>query len=88
MEIKRKLGFFATAQYRVLDYELRQTNDLYIICCGEEYFDRPKVVGPSTRDGWHHLRPLLLVGKRRHDPSVQGAAFPSSARRGIYLLGR
>ena len=53
MEIKRKLGFFATAQYRVLNYELRQTNDLYIICCGEEYFDRPKVVGPSTRDGWH-----------------------------------
>lgn len=53
MEIERKIGFFATANYRVLDYELRQTNDLYIICCGEEHFDSPKIIGPCTRDGWH-----------------------------------
>ena len=48
MEIERKIGFFATANYRVLDYDLRQTNDLYIICCGEEHFDSPKVIGPYT----------------------------------------
>ena len=53
MEIERKIGFFATANYRVLDYDLRQTNDLYIICCGEEHFDSPKVIGPYTRNGWH-----------------------------------
>lgn len=53
MEIERKIGFFTSAHYRVLDYELRQTNDLYIICCGEESFDSPRVIGPSVRDGWH-----------------------------------
>lgn len=53
MEIERKIGFFAIANYRVLDYEVRQTKDLYIICCGEEHFDHKKIIGPYTREGWH-----------------------------------
>lgn len=53
MEIERRIGFYTTANYRVLDYELRQTNDLYITCCGEEHFDSPRIIGPCTRGGWH-----------------------------------
>ena len=53
MEIERKTGFFTTANYRVLDYEIRQTNDLYLVCCGQEHFEQLKIVGPSIRSGFH-----------------------------------
>ncbi|MDO5417272.1 MAG: AraC family transcriptional regulator [Lachnospiraceae bacterium] len=53
MDIQRTTGFYMSANYRVLDYEFRQTNDLYIICCGEEHFSSPRVIGPYTRTGYH-----------------------------------
>ena len=53
MEIERRSGYFITANYRVLDYEFRRTNDLFIVCCGEERNAAKTVVGPCIRDGWH-----------------------------------